>query len=194
MRLLNKDKICIDCGEKGVKERYRCDECAKAFNRKRAKDRYKKHGRHNYGKTLCPICKKEMTLWKKKQGSHTSCRPKTIKDYNKLKRTCTGNTFANQMFIDAGIKLPPKFVVHHLDENPENNDPKNLIGISNSIHTGLHKKLQYHRSLFLKENSTNNENCWNTLRDHLTTAYLETKGAKVLRINDIGQSAAELAH
>ena len=43
----------------------------------------------------------------------------------------------------------------------------------------------------MKNNSSNLENCWNILRDQLTTAYLETKSANVIKITDIGQSAAE---
>jgi hypothetical protein len=43
----------------------------------------------------------------------------------------------------------------------------------------------------LKDNSSNLENCWNILRGQLTTAYLETKSANVIKITDIGQSAAE---
>lgn len=35
------------------------------------------------------------------------------------------------------------------------------------------------------------ENCWNILRGQLTTAYLETRSANVIKIIDIGQSAAE---
>ena len=46
--------------------------------------------------------------------------------------------------------------------------------------------------MFITENSSNLENCWNILRDQLTTAYLETKNANVIKITDIGQSAAEL--
>ena len=34
-------------------------------------------------------------------------------------------------------------------------------------------------------------NCWNTLRDQLTTTYLEINNANVIKITDIGQSAAE---
>jgi len=43
----------------------------------------------------------------------------------------------------------------------------------------------------LKNNSSNLENCWDILRDQLTTAYLETKSANVIKITDIGQSATE---
>ena len=35
------ERYCIDCGRLGVKERHRCEECAKAYNRQRAK----KYGR-----------------------------------------------------------------------------------------------------------------------------------------------------
>lgn len=35
------------------------------------------------------------------------------------------------------------------------------------------------------------ENCWNILRDQLTTAYLEINSANVIKITDIGRSAAE---
>jgi hypothetical protein len=51
--------------------------------------------------------------------------------------------------------------------------------------------LERNWSLLLKDNSNNLENCWNTLRDQLTTAYLEMKGANVIKITDIGQSAVE---
>ena len=46
-------------------------------------------------------------------------------------------------------------------------------------------------SLWLKNHSSNPENCWDTLRDHLTKTWLEIAGVNVLKINDIGQSAAE---
>jgi hypothetical protein len=35
------------------------------------------------------------------------------------------------------------------------------------------------------------ENCWNILRDQLTTTWLEITDVKVIKITDIGQSAAE---
>lgn len=35
------------------------------------------------------------------------------------------------------------------------------------------------------------ENCWNSLRDQLTKTWLETTGVNVIKIVDIGRSAAE---
>lgn len=46
-------------------------------------------------------------------------------------------------------------------------------------------------SLLRKLNSSNLENCWDSLRGLLTTTWLETTGVKVIKITDIGQSAAE---
>ena len=43
----------------------------------------------------------------------------------------------------------------------------------------------------MKSQNENSENCWNTLRDHLTTAWFEKTSATVIKIGDIGQSAAE---
>ena len=185
------DRYCADCGKKGVVERRRCEPCAKEYNRARAKDRYAKYGRYNYGKGICPICGEEMTLWRKDQASHTSCRPKVVENYNSIKRSRTGQIKARQNIIDMGIIIPPDYVVHHINEDPEDNSLNNLVLLHIKVHNGLHRKLQYHRSLWLKDHSKHPENCWNTLRDHLTKAWLETASAKVIRISDIGQSAAE---
>ena len=54
-----------------------------------------------------------------------------------------------------------------------------------SDHNSLHRFLQYRRSLFLKENGSNPEDCWDILRDQLTTAWFEKTGAKCLKIVDI---------
>ena len=55
----------------------------------------------------------------------------------------------------------------------------------------MYRILEKNWSLLSKDNNSNLENCWNILRDQLTTAYLETRSANVVKIVDIGQSAAE---
>lgn len=60
-----------------------------------------------------------------------------------------------------------------------------------SNHAKLHRILERNWSLLSKDNNSNLENCWDILRGQLTTAYLETRGANVIKITDIGQSAAE---
>ena len=47
------------------------------------------------------------------------------------------------------------------------------------------------RVIFEKSRNENPENCWNNLIVPITTAWLETAGANVIKIWEIGQSAAE---
>lgn len=185
------NKFCVDCGQKGVAERRRCKECALEYNRQRARKRHIEKGRYNYGKGVCAICKKEMILWRKDQLTHSNYRRKTVDNYNNVSRSNKENTTGRQTVLDLGIRIPKGWVVHHLDENPENNEIQNLIVMSRSDHCSLHRYLQLNWSLWLKNHSSNSENCWDTLRDRLTTAWLETTSANVIRIDDIGQSAAE---
>lgn len=189
---MKEKKHCIDCGRLGVHERHRCVECAKQYNRDRAKQRYSEIGRHNYGEGQCNICKKSMTLWRKDQQCHQACRKKIYDDYSKeVCRDTTVMTIGRRTIIDLGIVIPKGYVVHHLDENPLNNDTKNLVLLSRNAHCSLHRYLQQNWSLWLKNHNSNPENCWDTLRDHLTKTWLEIASVRVIKINDIGQSAAE---
>lgn len=52
-------------------------------------------------------------------------------------------------------------------------------------------KLTRERAALLKDKDVNSENCWNNLRDQITKTWLETTGVNVIKISDIGQSAAE---
>ena len=82
-------------------------------------------------------------------------------------------------------------IVHHLDENPDNNTITNLLILNRTQHAKLHRYLEKNWSLLLKNNSSNLENCWNNLRDLLTTTWLETMNVNVIKTTNIGQSAAE---
>lgn len=185
------ERICIDCGIKGIAERRRCKECAKEYNRQRMRKSHKEKGRHNYGQGICPICNKSMTLWLEDQVAHAKCRMNLSTFKKNQSEAQHGRYIANKLLIELGINKPKGYEIHHLDENPTNNDISNLILIHSTAHRSLHRHLQYHRSLFLKENSSNSGDCWNTLRDHLTTAWLETTSANVIKIDGIGQPAAE---
>lgn len=37
--------------------------------------------------------------------------------------------------------IPKDWLVHHIDLNPQNNDPPNLVCIPNGIHTSLHNQI-----------------------------------------------------
>ena len=43
----------------------------------------------------------------------------------------------------------------------------------------------------MKVDAEHHENCWDNLIAPMTTAWLETAGVKVIKISEIGQSAAE---
>lgn len=169
------DKYCIDCGKKGVYERNRCKKHALIFNRKRMK----KYGSHNYGKGICIICKKEMILWRKEQKRHLKCGISEAGDYNQYKRSKDGKyMIGRELFVKAGIKIPPKFHVHHIDGNPNNNTPNNLIAIPGNIHTQLHQYLQSRRM----ENMELSQFKWNIMKIKLTKSFLKIYNVKVIKL------------
>lgn len=188
-------RICIDCGKLGVQERRRCKDCAKEFNRLRAKKRHEIFGR-SFIIGECEWCRKELKKYRKEQKYHSQCfneaRLNSGNDYyDATPRDKRGMTVGRRFVLDLGIQIPKGYVVHHVDMNPKNNVPINLWLMTRSSHAKLHRHLERHWSSFLKENDSNFVNCWDTLRDHLTTAWLETASVKVIKISDIGQSAAK---
>ncbi len=194
------ERFCKICNCKLTTEYKYCSDCKKSLKRKYAKEQYAKLlslgiRKQRYGITNCIYCGKEIIKNQKDQDTCYDCyiknRHKTVENYNKVKRSSKGNTIGRQIIIDLGFSLN-EMVVHHIDENPNNNKLSNLMIINRENHASLHRYLEKNWSLLSKDNSSNLENCWNILRDQLTTAYLETKGANVIKITDIGQSAAEL--
>ena len=195
-------KYCQVCGcELPPLKRKWCDSCRKARKNEYAKNRYRailESGQKlkRYGIGICIYCGEEFIKNTPNQLWHGACHKqhihKTVDDYNKVKRASRGRaTIGRQTILNLGFKLATNIVVHHKDENPNNNSLSNLVLLNRSNHADLHRLLEKNWSLLSKGNSSNLENCWNILRDQLTTAYLKTKGANVIKITDIGQSAAE---
>ena len=196
------EKYCEICGCKltAIRKRF-CDSCRKQKKRDYAKQHYKdllESGKRKlrYGITNCVFCGKEIIKNRPNQNTCFSCykknKHKTVDNYNKdVKRALRGRaTVGRKTILDLGLDIKG-LVVHHIDENPSNNKLSNLMILNLSNHASLHRILEKNWSLLLKDNSSNLENCWDTLRDQLTTAYLETKSANVIKITDIGQSAAK---
>lgn len=90
-----------------------------------------------------------------------------------------------------GRTLKTDEVVHHVDENTRHNEPSNLLVMSRIYHGKLHAYLDNQRVIIEKSMNDNQGNCWDTLRVPMTTAWLEMTGAKVIKLSEIGQSAAE---
>jgi len=191
MRLRKEDRYCVDCDKKGVKERNRCEVCAKEHNRMRARRQNEKFGRY-YKKGICLYCGKEVKIWRKSQIFHGECLKKfkaeTKSDDNKI---AIGRYYARKIAISNGVRITNKNCVHYIDENPMNNNLDNLLVITIRDHSKLHNFLWQERSLWLKDQSKYSENCWDTLRVRLTTAWIEMSSAMVIKISEIGQSAAE---
>ena len=192
-------KLCKHCNVPLTKERTLCKNCKMQAKRDYVNNRYKllkTSGQvlKRYGITTCDVCGESMIKNRPSQTTHGSCklRHKSIPNYNNVKRSAKGNTIARQLIINLGfIGLNSRIHIHHLDENPDNNSLKNLLILSNQNHAFLHRFLEKNWSLLSKDSSSNLENCWDTLRDQLTTTWLETMSVKVKKIVDIGQSAAE---
>ena len=194
-------KHCQICGCELTTEYKWCNFCKKARKREYAKNRYKdliESGQHKtrYSITNCIYCGKEIIKNRPTQDTCFDCYKKhhykTVINYNSVKRTKDGTaTIGRQTILNLGFKLSTNLVVHHIDENPDNNILSNLIILNRKYHTQLHSILAKNWSLLSKDGNSNLENCWNILRGQLTTAYLETRGANVIKIIDIGQSAAE---
>jgi len=170
----------------------------KARKREYAKKHYeenKKKGivKKRYGIGICPYCGEEFIKNHPDQITHKKCMKlhKTVDDYNKVKRSNKGNTLGREKIFSLGFIITTNMVVHHLDENPSNNSLSNLLILNRQYHAKLHRFLEKNWSLLSKDNNSNLENCWNSLRGQLTTAWLETMSANVIKIVDIGQSAAE---
>lgn len=181
------EKVCIDCGSKEVVERRRCKECAKEYNRQRAR----KRGRW-YIEKICVVCKQPLKAWRRSQIAHGKCTLQVNSaELSGTNQKLAGNYHARKLVRSLGIEIPSGWVVHHLDDNTFNNLSDNLVCMSAKAHASLHRYLTQHRVIWLKNQNENSENCWNTLRAHLTTAWLETTSAKVIKISEIGQSAAE---
>lgn len=190
---------CQNCGKELTTELKWCDSCKKAKKREYARKKYKEllasgSVKKRYGITNCIYCGKEIIKNKPYQDTCFECykqyHHKTVSNYNKVKRSEKGNTIGRQVILDKGFKIP-YLIVHHIDENPNNNDFSNLMIMNRNSHAQLHRILEKNWSLLSKDNSSNLENCWDILRNQLTTAYLEMNSANVIKITDIGQSAAE---
>lgn len=186
------EKLCVDCNKNVSFERRRCKECVLLYNRERAKLYYKKD-KPRYGITTCDECGQKLIKNLPNQTTHGKCKVKhkTVEHYNDVSRSKTGNTKGRQKILDLGFQLTRQMHVHHVDENPKNNVLSNLWIIHQKYHSQLHRFLEKEWSLLRKLNGSNLENCWNTLRDQLTTTWLEITGVNVIKITDIGQSAAE---
>jgi hypothetical protein len=189
---------CESCKKELSKGRI-CRECMLESKRIAARERYRKYKKRTLYTHICEACAKGFTTTRKtSSGLCEDCRKSLKKEYkatNNYKNSGgSGYCWEHRRIAEEvlGRKLSSNEVVHHMDENPMNNDIKNLIIISRSQHGKLHMYLDKQRVIIEKSMSDNSENCWDNLRVPMTTTWLETASVKVIKLWEIGQSAAEL--
>lgn len=181
-----------------LKRRY-CREHYLQRKREQAHIRYEQQGKRTY-KRVCEMCDNQFDG---DRPTSRFCSSDCYYRYSRINSSSATNnyarahgggySFAHRRIVEETLhrKLTCDEVIHHLDGNPKNNDLSNLIVISRSDHAKLHSILTRNRAALLKNNDVNSENCWNNLRDQITKTWLETTGVNVIKISDIGQSAAE---
>ena len=191
---------CIDgCDSECEKGRRYCREHYLQRKREQAKQKYALGQRYLYD-LVCELCGENFKSWSKNgRFCSTNCyhnysRINSSNATNNYSRAQGGGySFAHRRIAELVLnrKLGVNEVVHHMDGNPNNNEFDNLVVMSRSDHVKLHAMLTHERATLLKNKDVNSENCWNNLRDQITKTWLETTGVNVIKISDIGQSAAE---
>lgn len=197
--------ICKECGQSREKGRKLCRPCnLKRLLASSAKTR-KEKGRYMFNNS-CEACKKEYKAFRKEQRFCSECweaRNKLAAEsistnqyvYVSLaNREKHENKWAHRRLAESLLKrkLTCHEVVHHIDDNPKNNNADNLIVMNRGDHVRLHKYLDDQRVILEQSGNENIVNCWNNLIVPMTTAWLETTSAKVKKLSEIGQSAAKL--
>lgn len=182
--------VCKECGKEREVGRRLCKECNNL--------RHKKYVRYTWTKT-CEACKLQFQAWRKYQAICKDCwvisqklKSETI-NTNGYKWKISGKKHEHRFIAEKilGRGLNTNEVVHHVDGYPKNNSAKNLMVMDRRIHGKLHLYLDLQRVILEKSGIENIENCWKTLIAPMTTAWLETTSAKVIKLWEIGQSAAE---
>lgn len=184
------DLVCKECGSERSVGRRLCREC----NNKRVRQ----YPRYTWVK-ICITCNSEYRAWRKEQQLCRNCHDTKLKlmssnpatnNYNFTKKP--GITEHREIAeTTLGRKLKPNEVIHHMDMDPKNNNLDNLSIMSRKDHGKLHNFLNIQRVIIEKSINENQENCWNNLIVPMTTAWLETTSAKVQKLSEISQSAAE---
>jgi hypothetical protein len=177
-----------------------CKDCHTLLQRERAYNRFKEFGRYNYH-LKCKACNADFIASRKTQILCSTCYKESrngdkstneyVYDPESWKES--GHIWQHRAIAEKilGRELKSHEVIHHMDHNPKNNAITNLIVISRIMHGKLHLYLNFQRVIIEKSLNENTENCWNNLIVPMTTAWLETTSANVIKIWEIGQSAAE---
>lgn len=198
-----KQLLCKECGQLRKLGRRLCSKCD---SKRIAASNLKNRGTERYSFLLnCSVCSMQYKAHRKTQKFCSACwqaRKNMAANFKATNhyvytpaanRTKEENRWEHRRIAETILrrKLTAHEIVHHMDENPQNNDASNLVVMSRIAHGRLHKYLDDQRVILEKSGTDNLGNCWNNLIGPMTTAWLETTGAKVIKLSELGQSAAE---
>lgn len=188
---MEKTLKCVKCSQDRDVGRKMCRPCYLEYKRSLEKQRYRDNGRNNYQKT-CAACQTSFEAWRKKQIFCSNCHKLKLKFAAESKSTNQyvniGGKNEHRSIAEnvLGYKLSYNMVVHHVDDNPKNNKISNLMVMDRRTHGRLHQYLDCQRVIIEKSMNENCGNCWKALIVPMTTAWLETTGAKVIKLWEIG--------
>jgi len=187
---VKQDLICKECGGQRDIGRRLCRPC----NLERLKKSNKERPRYMWDKK-CEACNHDYKAWRKNQKLCSSCNKQRLSVSNPSTNNyiMVGNRGEHRVIAEQliGRKLKTNEIVHHINDDPKDNRLENLMLMDRTIHTKLHAYLATQRVIIEKSMNENSGNCWNSLIAPMTTAWLETTSAKVKKLSEIGQSAAE---
>jgi hypothetical protein len=195
---------CVKCGKPRNLGRKMCTSCFNFDKKAKQRARYAAHGRSTYYTIKCVACGFDHVSCNKNGQFCTSCYALVKKGFNNDKLDTeyvynskiwkqTSRTLEHRGIVELilGRKLVSDEVIHHVDCNKHNNAITNLMVLDRKTHNKLHTHLNHQRVILSKGRTENIENCWNSLIVPITTAWFEKTGANVIKIWEIGQSAAE---
>lgn len=192
--------VCKECGQPRKLGRKLCSKCD---TKRVANSNLKNRGSKRYSFNLsCTACNMQYKAHRKTQKFCPACWSRRR---DLAAQTRSTNEYLNGRVINGIYRhehramaerviqrcLQTNEIVHHIDDNPKNNDLGNLIVMDRRAHGKLHKYLDDQRVILEKSGYENLGNCWDNLIGPMTTAWLETTGVKVIKLSELGQSAAE---
>jgi len=178
--------LCMTCGQPREKGRRNCPECHKKEARLRSKKRYEKGIRTIYQK-ICEACNNPYTTTHKSSILCLSCYRigQKTNGSTKYKYSDTGKLHREIAEELLKRKLDERDHVHHIDEDRSNNNPRNLIVISNRNHPRLHRYLTIQKSILIKKLNIDDSQWKKIIRD-LSLSWIEANSIKVTKLWEIG--------
>jgi len=194
--------ICIiqGCDNEREPNRRYCREHYLARQREASKSKYAEQGRFVYRDLTCANCGKQFNGCRKDQQfcSHSCYRAAvttiSCQATNNYEPAGGGGyCWKHRRIAEEALRRPlaSNECVHHLNLKPKDNSPDNLVVLTRQQHGKLHAFLNKQVAALEKVNAEYRADCSDNRIVSITRAWLETTGANVIKISEIGQTASD---